>query len=216
MSASAEFVRLFSDRSPFLRAQLSLSSDAVSTKVKVCHRLGAAPSRASLAVLKSIRCDALKELCDFYLEHDGLDFCRTYDARYREQRPLLKFVPASQFETFTNRYKGNGDRAWTMDLNKSNSIYRGSSRWIAFVEVDSGPACLTIFTDGENAGRIFFATPQPWFNILRPIAKDFEALLDRIARDPIAFFRLVGAMVSVLGADGQNYGFKPVEYACEA
>jgi hypothetical protein len=66
--------------------------------------------------------------------------------------------------------------------------------------------------DGDHAGSVFFATPQPCFNILRPIAKGFNALLDRIADDVAAFLRLVRAIVTLLGADGQNYGLVPIEY----
>jgi hypothetical protein len=66
--------------------------------------------------------------------------------------------------------------------------------------------------DGDHAGGVFFATPQPWFNILRPIAKGFNALLDRIAQDPAAFLRLTRATVVLQGADGDNYGLVPGEY----
>ncbi len=125
----------------------------------------------------------------------------------------VKFSPNSDEKpSFTGRYSPAGGRAWTMDLNKSKSLYRGSARWLAFAEIDSGPACLTIFLDGDHAGSVFFATPQPWFNILRPIAKGFNALLDRIADDPAAFLRLVRATVALRGADGGNYGLVPIEY----
>jgi len=99
-----------------------------------------------------------------------------------------------------------------IDLNKSKSLYRGSASWLAFAEIDSGPACLTIFLDGDHAGSVFYVTPQPEFNILRPIAKGFHALLIRIADDVAAFLRLVRATVSLRGTDGASYGFVPVEY----
>lgn len=151
MSPSGAFLELFANRSPSLRTQFHVDSDETPTSVPVSHRLCSAPGPKSLACLERIRSDVLKQFCDFYLDHDGLEFCRTHDARYGEVRPLLEFMPAWQFERFTNRYRDNGDRAWTMDLNKSKSIYRGSNSWIAFAEVDSGPACLTIFLDGEKS-----------------------------------------------------------------
>ena len=43
-----------------------------------------------------------------------------------------------------------------------------------------------MFLDGDDGGSVFVVTPQPWFNILRPIAKGFHALLSRIAQDPAA------------------------------
>jgi hypothetical protein len=141
-----------------------------------------------------------------------LQFCKTFDSRHDEVRPLLELKPAESIASFTSQYELGGGLAWTIDLNKSKSLYRGSASWLAFAEIDSGPACLTIFLDGDHAGGVFFLTPQPWFNILRPIAKSFHALLDRIAEDVPAFFRLVRATVSLCGADGDNYGMVPIEY----
>ena len=72
--------------------------------------------------------------------------------------------------------------------------------------------CLTTFLDGENAGNVYCLCPQPQFNILRPIARGFYLLLERIAKDPAAFLRLIRATVSFPGDDGYNYGYVPVEY----
>jgi hypothetical protein len=83
---------------------------------------------------------------------------------------------------------------------------------LAFAEVDGGPSCLTIFLDGENAGNVFLLNPEPKFNTLKPIAKTFNALLDRIAKDPAAFFKLTRAYVTLIGKDKQNYGHIPIEY----
>jgi hypothetical protein len=127
-------------------------------------------------------------------------------------RPLLELKPAESIAGFTHRYTPGGDLAWTIDLNKSKSLYRGSASWLAFAEIDSGPACLTIFLDGEHAGSVFYVTPQPEFNNLCPIARGFDALLGRIADDVAAFLRLVRATVNLRGTDGANYGFVPVEY----
>lgn len=87
--------------------------------------------------------------------------------------------------------------------------------WITFAEIDSAPACLTLFLDGDRAGNVFYLTPQPPFNILRPVAVSFNALIDRIAKDLPAFLRLVRATVTIRGADGENYGFRPVEYVAD-
>ena len=155
---------------------------------------------------------ALVEFVEFYENYDGVQFCVTFDSRFDEVRPLLELKPAESIGGFTNRYSLGGDLAWTIDFNKSKSLYRGSASWLAFAEIESGPACLTIFLDGEHAGRVFYVTPQPPFNILRPIAQGFHALLGRIADDVPAFLRLVRATVNVRGPDGDNYGFVPVEY----
>jgi hypothetical protein len=201
------------DPSPSLRVKFSPESDEKPQTINVEHLLGAPPTGAGRHFLNTlVEYPALGELLDFYKKYNGMQFCRTFNSRYDEVRPLLELKPAESVASFTGRYSPGGDLAWTMDLNKSKSLYRGSARWLGFAEIDSGPACLTIFLDGDHAGSVFFSTPQPWFNILRPIAKGFNALLDRIAGDVAAFLRLVRATVTLLGADGDNYGLVPIEY----
>jgi hypothetical protein len=207
------FLDRAADPSPSLRVKFSPDSDEKPQTIKVEHSLGALPTDAGRNYLNSLsEHSALGELLDFYKMYNGMQFCRTFDSRYGRVRPLLELKPAESIAGFTGRYSPGGDLAWTMDLNKSKELYRESAGWLAFAEIDSGPACLTIFLDGEHAGSVFFATPQPWFNIRRPIAKGFNALLDRIARDVATFLRLVRATVSLRGADGDNYGFVPIEY----
>jgi hypothetical protein len=193
--------------------KFSPESDEKPQMIKVEHLLGTRPTGKVRDYLKSLaEYPALAELVGFYKKHNGLQFCRTFDSIHDEVRPLLELKPAQSIDSFSGRYAPKGDRAWTMDLNKSKSLYRGTDRWLAFAEIDSGPACLTIFMNGDHAGNVFLSTPQPWFNILRPIAKGFYALLDRIAYDPAAFLRFIRAVVSLQGANGDNYGFVPVEY----
>jgi hypothetical protein len=213
MAVPTAFLDRASDPSPSLRVKFWPESDEKPQTIKVEHVLGARPTGGSREYLNSLaEYPALRELLGFYKKSDGLQFCRTFDSRHGEVRPLLELKPAESLASFTGRYAPGGDLAWTMDLNKSKSLYRASAAWLAFAEIDSGPACLTIFLDGEQAGSVFFATPQPWFNILRPMAKGFNALLDRIAEDPAAFLRFVRATVTLRGADGDNYGLVPIEY----
>jgi hypothetical protein len=201
------------DPSPALRVKYWPESDEMPRTVEVAHRLGSVPVGEGRDYLNSLRGHAaLAEFVEFYENHDGLQFCRTFDSRFDEVRPLLEFKPAESLAGFTNRYNSGGNLAWTIDLNRSKSLYRGSASWLAFAEIGSGPACLTIFRDGEHAGKVFYVTPQPPFNILRPIAQGFDALLGRIAVDAAAFLRLVRATVSLRGPDGFNYGYVPVEY----
>jgi hypothetical protein len=207
------FLDRATDPSPGLRVKYWPESDEKSRPIRVEHLIGAHPTNETRNYLNSLaEHSALHELLEFYKKHNGLQFCRTYDSRYDEVRPLLELKPAESIPNFNSRYSQGGDRAWTMDLNKCKSLYRGSASWLAFAEIDSGPACLTIFLDGGHPGSVFFVTPQPWFNILRPIAKDFNGLLTRIAEDPVAFLRLVRATVTLRGVDGQNYGSVPIEY----
>jgi hypothetical protein len=73
-----------------------------------------------------------------------------------------------------------------------------------------------LFLEGENAGCVYFLTIEPPFNILKPIAKSFTLLLERIAKDPAAFLRLVRYYVSLRKTDGNNYGHIPMEYLSDS
>ncbi|MEX2514005.1 MAG: hypothetical protein WD398_13955 [Cyclobacteriaceae bacterium] len=83
---------------------------------------------------------------------------------------------------FTSQYLPNRKWAWTIDLIKTKALYRSEYKGLAFAEVNGGPACFTIFLDGENAGKIYLLNPQPHFNILKPIAKTYTDLMNRIAK----------------------------------
>jgi hypothetical protein len=214
MPAPRVFLDRFRDPSPALRAQFVAGSSEKPTRVRVEHRLGARPPKGSAAALAGTRrYAAARELLAFYGRYDGAAICATFDARYDETRPMLELLPAERIAEFTGRYGPDGDLGWTIDYNKSKRIYRGASPWIAFAEIDSGPMCLTMFLRGEHAGQVFYVAPQPRFNNLRPIAKGFFALLERVGRDPAAFMRLVRATVTLRGKDGDNYGLVPIDYA---
>jgi len=210
---SNAFLQFFSDPAPVLRVKFRQNDQQAKT-VPVQHKLGGSADAASSEYLKLLReFPALSSFCEFFGKHDGAQLCRTHDARFDRETPLLDFKSAKRIANFTSRYMPDGDRAWTIDLNKSKALYRGGSAWIVFAEIDSGPMGLAIFLEGENAGNIYLIAPQPEFNILRPIAKGFQPLLERIGKDLPAFLRLVRASVSLRGADGHNYGFQAVEYS---
>jgi len=186
-NTSEQFLRLFSDPAPALRVKFPPSDEQAQT-IQVHHRLGSMPDSSSRTYLEALLSHAnLREFCEFYQKHDGAELCTTFDARCGRDRPLLHLKPAKSIAVFSNRYTPSGDRGWIIDLNKSKALYRSLASWIAFAEIGGGPACLTMFLDGENAGLIFYATPQPPFNILRPIAKGFQPLLHRIVSDLPAF-----------------------------
>ncbi len=207
-----QFLRFFSDPAPALCVKFR-ESDLASKIVPVQHRLGLSAAAPAHDFLDSLPTHPnVSEFREFYCQHDGAEICRTSHARYREDCPLLELKPAQNITEFTNRYLPGGELAWIMDLNKSKGLYRSSNPWIAFAEINTGPACLTMFLEGQNAGYIYYATPQPPFNILRPIARDFPSLLERIGRDLPAFLRLVRATVVLRGVDGDNYGYMPTTY----
>jgi hypothetical protein len=207
-------MKLFHDKAPTLRVSVELmpDNDDLMT-VSVESILREAPPADGQKALRTLgRRAAVREFRDFYAKHDGFELFRTFHAGHGEVRPIIDFKPAAGIESFTNRHKPGGDRAWTMDLNKSRELYRGSDSWIAFAEIDSGPCCLTMFVSGEHAGKVFYSAPQPEFNILRPISPGFTALLEQIAQDPAGFLRLIRGWVVLRGRDRANYALRAFEY----
>lgn len=213
MPEKRTFPDLFNDPSPALCVKFSNTPDEEPTKILVKNSLGSSVGWFGKKYLRSISKDPrLNEFFEFYSSHNGLKFCSPVYPNSCSKTPLLQLIPARHISGFTKQYAGNGEWAWIIDNNKSKSIYRGSDSWIAFARVDKGPSCITIFLTGENAGSIYLVTPEPSFNILKPIAKTFNIFLDKMANDPAAFLRLIRAYVTMKGTDGQRYGFVPIEY----
>jgi hypothetical protein len=207
------FYDLFKTDRPVLNVKFSVNSDELATEIEIENRLEKQIDLKGLTTLEKICLDSrLKDFIDFYSEYNGFSLGTVTSPKNPLQKPLLRQLPLSDLAKFTELYLPNGKWAWTIDLNKTKVLYRSEKKWLAFAEVDGGPACLTIFLDGENAGSIFLLNPQPHFNILKPIAKSYSHLLERIAQDPAAFFKLTRAYVTIVGKDKQNYGHIPTEY----
>lgn len=205
-----------SDPAPALEVQFRPPDDE-RRRVRVRHRAGGPADASTRAYLSSLgKHPSLAPFRAFYEQYDGVEVCITDDAHVGRLHALLEFKPGGQLKSFTARYLPGGDLAWTIDLNKSAAIYRSAMDWVAFAAVAGGPACLILFTTGELAGNVCYLTPQPSFNILKPVARGFDALLDRLSKDLPAFLRLVRARVKIRCADGANYGFVPVGYISDA
>lgn len=154
----------------------------------------------------------LKEFADFYQVYDGFELATPLEPRNAVKEPLLKQLTASAIKGYTEQYLPGGKWGWTVEHNKTKSLYRGADKWIVFAQIDDGPACLTTFLEGENAGNIFLLQPEPKFNVLKPIAKGYNAFLGRIADNPAAFLKLIRASVRINKDDGFRYGYVPIEY----
>jgi hypothetical protein len=207
------FYDLFKTDKPVLNVKFNTNSDELPTEIVVENKLKKETDIEGLKNLEKKCSDSrLKDFLDFYSEYNGFSLGTALLPTNSLKKPLLQQLPLSDLIKFTELYLPNGKWAWTIDLNKTKELYRGEQKWIAFAKVDEGPACLTIFLDGENAGSIFLLNPQPHFNILKPIAKSYNLLLERIAKDPAAFFKLIRAYVIIVEKDKQNYGYVPIEY----
>jgi hypothetical protein len=207
------FLDLFNDPSPALDVKFSNTAEEKARRVLIKHKLGAPIDKKGKKFIESICKDTrLNDFVEFYNVNDGCELCTPVYPDNYIKTPLLKLIPSSNIANFNKQYIKGGKWAWTIDLNKSKTLYRGNDSWVAFAEIDRGPSCLSIFLTGENTGCIYLITPQPSFNILKPIAKTFNLFLDRIVKDPAAFLRLVRSYAVMQGADSQNYGLIPVEY----
>jgi hypothetical protein len=213
IQAKRNFFDLFNADNPRLKVKFDVRADQVPTEVFIKNTLGKKSDAKNLVELSRICTDVrVRDFVDFYAKHDGFNLAIPTSPKNSVKKSLLKQLPVSDIVKFTSQYLPNGKWAWAIDLNKTKSLYRGEHKWLAFAEVCGGPACLTIFLDGGNAGNVFVLNPQPHFNLLKPIAKTYTDLLNRIAREPAAFFKLTRAYVTLVGKDKQSYGYVPVEY----
>ncbi len=207
------FYDLFDTVKPVLRVKFSADSDEEATEVQIENQLEKKVDTKGLAKLEALITDArLYDFVDFYSKYNGFSLGTPMLPKNTIKKPMLRQFAVSDLAKFTDQYLPHGKWAWTIDLNKTKMLYRSDQKWLAFAEVGGGPSCLTIFLDGEHAGKVFLVNPQPHFNILKPIAKTFNELLNRIAKDPAAFFKLTRAYVTIIGKDKQNYGHVPIEY----
>jgi hypothetical protein len=204
------FFDLFETDRPVLRVKFDVDSGKEATEVEIENKLGRRIDTKGLENFKKI-CTNI-ELVDFYTKCNGFSLATAILPGNAIKKPLLRQLPIADLTKFTGQYLEKGRLAWTIDLNKTKTLYRGEHKWLAFAEVGEGPACLTIFLEGENAGSVFLLNPQPHFNILKPIAKTFNSFLDRVAKDPAAFFKLTRAYVTIIGQDGQRFGYVPLQY----
>jgi len=213
VNTNRNFFDLFNNDNSLLKVKFDIRSDETPLEVHIENTLGKKTDTDDLTKLTSICSDQrLKDFVDFYSKHDGFNLATPTSPGNAVKKTLLRQLPASDIVKFTRQYLPGGQWAWIIDMNKAKALYRGENKWVAFAVVDGGPACLTIFLGGENAGSVFLLNPQPHFNLLKPIASTYTDLLNRIAKDPAAFFKLTKAYVTLVGKDKQNYGHVPFEY----
>jgi hypothetical protein len=213
LTTERNFFDLFNNDFALLKVKFNVNSDELPTDVHIKNLPGKKTGTKDLKKLAMMCTDhKTADFVEFYSRHNGFELATVVHPVNALKKTLLRQLPASDLGKFTKQYLPGGKLAWTIDLNKAKALYRGEHKWLAFAEVDGGPACLTIFLDGENAGNVFLLNPQPHFNILKPIAKSYSLLLERIAKDPAAFFRLIRAYVTIERDDKQRYGYVPVEY----
>lgn len=216
MNDKRTFFKLFETDRPVLKVKFDVNSAKEATEVQIENRIEKDIDVKSLRNIEEICTHPnLAEFLHFYTKCNGFNLFTPVLPANAQKRSLLSQLPINQLTKFTKLYLPKGKLAWTIDCNKSKTLYRDQHKWLAFAQVDGGPACLTIFLNGDNAGSVFLVTPQPHFNILKPIAKTFDLFLDRVAKDPIAFFKLTRSYVTMVGQDNQNFGYVPIQYLDE-
>jgi hypothetical protein len=216
VTMSPAFLALMADRTPALvvETEWNVSSRRKKMLAPVQHRLGGAASPAARKeIQRLLRHRMLAGMKAFYTKHDGAEIC--IDREYEDEPALLTLEPALRWAKLTARYTGKGEWAWTIDYcsrTKARSFYRGKHRWIVIATLEKGPACLTTFLDGPDAGKVFYLTPEPAWDILVPVAPSFSDLLDRMAQDLSLFFRRISVTVSRTSPRGEPWGLRPLAY----
>jgi len=207
------FFDLFNGKIAKLKVKFDIESNEEAIQVDIENRISSKTDKKGLEELRKIYTDdRLSDFLNFYSTYNGFTLANPVNPKNVIKKALLEQLSVSELSRFTKKYQPGGEWAWTIDHNKTKSIYRTEEKWLAFAKVDNEPSCLTIFLTGENTGKVFLLNPQPRFNILKPIAKSYNDFLERIAKDPAAFFRLTRAYITFKKENDQHYGYVPVEY----
>lgn len=196
MPLKSSFLALFSAPSP----ALLFREPALPDEAPRCHRLvsvlGSAPAPHDLESVSQLfgHDEALSELLEFYRRHESVAL-RLEGIGGEPEAPLFRLLDVASSRAFTSRFDSGNDLDWTIDLNtrrRVRALYRGPARWVAFALFESGPGCLVTFVEGAQVGEMFFLTPEPEFDIARPLARNFGELCDAIGQDLAAFLRRCG------------------------
>ncbi len=213
-----EFLALFRDPAPGLVLEACQEAGLPEHGIAVEHRLHRRPSKTALARLSALgEGGGVPELREFYSKHDGAELCIRRRPQLEAGEPLVRLEPIESWAELTATYQPGGEYDWTIDHNayrKTGALYRGSDPWIVFGRIEHGPACLTTFLRGPNEGRIYYLAPEPGFDIVRPVAKSFLALLARMGADLAGFLHLCQATVAVppRAEDDFPYGLAVLQY----
>lgn len=202
MAIPRAFLSLFKDSAPGLVLDSRFVRGTSFGTIRVNHILGKRPtSMARREWSKVARGKSLSEMQEFYSRHDGAQLCLYPNPQINYDVPLFNILSTERLIPLTARFRRGGDYGEMLDLNpKHRAFYRSKDPWIAFAHCGSW-ACLTTFLSGPNAGKVFYYTVQPQFNIFRPIAASFNELLYRISTDVAAFLRLCRCHVTVVTKD---------------
>jgi len=210
VKSTRTFFDLFETGRPILKVKFDVDSSKEATEVEIENKIDRKIDTKGLENFKKICANI--ELLDFYTKCNGFSLATPVLPGNAIKKPLMRQLPVADLMKFTEQYLPKGKLAWIIDLNKTKTLYRGEHKWLAFAQIDEGPSCLTFFLEGENAGSVFLLNPQPHFNTLKPIAKTFNGFLERVAKDPAAFLKLTRAYVTIIGQDGNNFGYVPLQY----
>lgn len=208
------FEKILNDPHPTFNAKFS-KNDKNEVPIKITTKNKFKKSNPKIAGLffdEHFQQHSVNEIKSFYAIVNGLQLFIPHKTKSCKSIPMITFHDIKTIKQITRQYQEGGERAWTINHNKSKNIYRTNDQWIVFGTINEGPACLTIFFSGKNSGAVFYLTPQPRFNILRPIAKSFNQFITRLTDNPIRLLQLVRSDFSIRKEDGFNYAYEPIEY----
>ena len=140
----------------------------------------------------------LHDFFQFYNEYNGFNF-EVKTKKGQLENPIFNLLSEEEIPEWTNYFQPGGKYAYAIDFNKSKELYRSKDKWIVIATIYKGYSALAMFLEGENCGKIFLIDPEPKFNIIKPIARNFTYLLELITNDPAAFFKLVRAPIVIRG-----------------
>jgi hypothetical protein len=123
-------------------------------------------------------------IADFYARHDGA----TLYANRRSKTAGIRLFPISMWDKATRRF--NKDRtSQAEDLDDWGRRQRALPNLDGVVigEIPRSGNYLIVRLSGKHRGGIFYANHDDSGSACKPLARNFAALLDRIAADPAKF-----------------------------
>lgn len=153
----------------------------------------------------------LADFAEFYTAHDGCALCIRPDTLNGGHAAAFALLPVAAWNAATRPFLRPRKRTWELE---DIPVYR-SGEWRVFAASPSESTCLTIFFDGEHAGRplagqVYYISLDPIADMHEPFAPSFGELLTRIGRDPARFLDDIGYCGHIMVGPGRAYG-DPVE-----
>ncbi len=117
---------MFGTNGPILKVKFDVNSTKEATEVEIENKLEKNIDAKGLRNLEKLCVNPnLKEFFNFYTKCNGFSLGTPLLPKNAQKRPLLSQLPVNDLIKFTELYLPKGKLAWTIDFNKTKTLYRG-------------------------------------------------------------------------------------------